>query len=78
MCEKVDRQNRKCTFGQEKWLVISRVLLRCQSDSSAALTFFNWVKNDLGLKHKNTRPIIVVLLLTLWHGLGTIHRQQNY
>ncbi|KAL3567840.1 hypothetical protein D5086_030491 [Populus alba] len=29
---------------------ISRVLLRCQSDSVSALTFFNWVKNDLGLK----------------------------
>ncbi|KAK7381420.1 hypothetical protein VNO78_34096 [Psophocarpus tetragonolobus] len=26
---------------------ISRVLLRCQSDHSSALTFFNWVKNDL-------------------------------
>lgn len=26
---------------------VSRVLLRCQSDSFAALTFFNWVKNDL-------------------------------
>ncbi|KAL7610812.1 hypothetical protein Lser_V15G10306 [Lactuca serriola] len=26
---------------------VSRVLLRCQSDPFAALTFFNWVKNDL-------------------------------
>ncbi|XP_071703036.1 pentatricopeptide repeat-containing protein At5g40400 [Rutidosis leptorrhynchoides] len=26
---------------------ISRVLLRCQSDSFSALTFFNWVKKDL-------------------------------
>ncbi|KAF7819539.1 pentatricopeptide repeat-containing protein [Senna tora] len=28
---------------------ISKVLLRCQSDSSSALTFFNWVKNELGV-----------------------------
>ncbi|KAK4757117.1 hypothetical protein SAY87_007244 [Trapa incisa] len=26
---------------------IGRVLLRCQSDYASALTFFNWVKNDL-------------------------------
>ncbi|GAB2284217.1 hypothetical protein Dimus_018683 [Dionaea muscipula] len=29
---------------------ISRVLLRLQSEARFALTFFNWVKNDLGLR----------------------------
>ncbi|QCD95273.1 nucleobase:cation symporter-1 [Vigna unguiculata] len=28
---------------------ISRVLLRCQSDHTSALTFFNWVKKDLNI-----------------------------
>ncbi|TKY67412.1 Pentatricopeptide repeat-containing protein [Spatholobus suberectus] len=28
---------------------VSRVLFRCLSDHSSALTFFNWVKNDLNI-----------------------------
>ncbi|CAL5392018.1 unnamed protein product [Camellia sinensis] len=42
---------------------ISRVLLRCQSDSSTALTFFNWVKNDLGLKPSTHNYCIIVHIL---------------
>lgn len=44
---------RKSTFLEEDMIPhlgtqeISRVLLRCQSDSFSALTFFNWVKKDL-------------------------------
>ncbi|KAG5222711.1 pentatricopeptide repeat-containing protein [Salix suchowensis] len=44
---------------------ISRVLLRCQSDSVSALTFFNWVKNDLGLK-PSTRNYCLILHVLAW------------
>ncbi|XP_071921486.1 pentatricopeptide repeat-containing protein At5g40400 isoform X2 [Coffea arabica] len=42
---------------------ISRILLRCQSDSSTALTFFRWVKFDLGLKLNSENCCIVVHIL---------------
>ena len=42
---------------------ISRVLLRCQSDYSSALFFFNWVKNDLGLKLTTQNYCILVHIL---------------
>ncbi|KAK2986795.1 hypothetical protein RJ640_011020 [Escallonia rubra] len=42
---------------------ISRVLLRCQSDSFAALTFFNWVKNGLGLKPNAHNYCLIVHIL---------------
>ncbi|XP_059304669.1 pentatricopeptide repeat-containing protein At5g40400 isoform X1 [Lycium ferocissimum] len=43
---------------------ISRVLLRCQSDSSSALSFFNWVKTDLGLKPNTQNYCLVIHILT--------------
>ncbi|WJX65279.1 hypothetical protein P8452_49960 [Trifolium repens] len=42
---------------------ISRVLLRCQSDYSSALTFFNWVKNDLSVVHSVKNYCIIVHIL---------------
>lgn len=42
---------------------ISRVLLRCQSDPSTALTFFRWIKFDLGLKLNNENCCIMVHIL---------------
>lgn len=44
---------------------ISRVLLRCQSDSQSALTFFNWVKFDMGLK-LNTQNYCFVIHVLVW------------
>lgn len=44
---------------------ISRILLRCQSDSSIALTFFRWVKFDLGLK-LNTENCCIVVHILVW------------
>lgn len=44
---------------------ISRVLLRCQSDSQSALTFFNWVKFDMGLK-LNTQNYCFVVHVLVW------------
>lgn len=46
---------------------ISKVLLRCQSNSSTALTFFNWVKNDLGLKPNPDNYCLIVHILA-WSG----------
>ncbi|XP_021891979.1 pentatricopeptide repeat-containing protein At5g40400, partial [Carica papaya] len=42
---------------------ISRILLRCQSDSSQALLFFNWVKNDLGIKPSTHNYCLIVHIL---------------
>ncbi|CAI0455070.1 unnamed protein product [Linum tenue] len=42
---------------------ISRVLLRCQSDSVSALSFFNWVKNDLGLSPTPRNYCLIVHIL---------------
>ncbi|KAK3036564.1 hypothetical protein RJ639_031005 [Escallonia herrerae] len=42
---------------------ISRVLLSCLSDSFAALTFFNWVKNGLGLKPNAHNYCLIVHIL---------------
>ncbi|CAN1247406.1 Pentatricopeptide repeat-containing protein At5g40400 [Linum perenne] len=44
---------------------ISRVLLRCQSDSVSALAFFNWVKNDLG-HIPTTRNYCLILHILAW------------
>lgn len=44
---------------------ISRVLLRCQSDANSALTFFNWVKSDVGLK-LNTQNYCFVVHILVW------------
>ncbi|WMV20674.1 hypothetical protein MTR67_014059 [Solanum verrucosum] len=43
---------------------ISRVLLRCQSDSCSALSFFNWVKNDLGVEPNTQNYCLVIHILT--------------
>ncbi|KAI9075585.1 hypothetical protein K1719_042491 [Acacia pycnantha] len=43
---------------------ISKILLRCQSDCSSALTFFNWVKNDLGIRPAVHNYCIIVHILT--------------
>ncbi|XP_016440745.2 uncharacterized protein LOC107766479 [Nicotiana tabacum] len=43
---------------------VSRVLLRCQSDSSTALSFFNWVKTDLGVKPNTQNYCLVIHILT--------------
>ncbi|XP_028772335.1 LOW QUALITY PROTEIN: pentatricopeptide repeat-containing protein At5g40400-like [Neltuma alba] len=43
---------------------ISKILLRCQSDCSSALTFFNWVKNDLGIRPTVQNYCIIVHILT--------------
>ncbi|KDP46429.1 hypothetical protein JCGZ_10269 [Jatropha curcas] len=42
---------------------ISRVLLRCQSDSISALAFFNWVKNDLDIKPSTHNYCLLVHIL---------------
>ncbi|KAL5079987.1 hypothetical protein RYX36_008408 [Vicia faba] len=42
---------------------ISRILLRCQSDYSSALTFFNWVKNDLSITHSVKNYCIIIHIL---------------
>ncbi|KAL2335730.1 hypothetical protein Fmac_016943 [Flemingia macrophylla] len=44
-------------------LEISRVLLRCQSDHSSALTFFNWVKNDLDITPSLHNYCVIVHIL---------------
>nr|XP_007153224.1 hypothetical protein PHAVU_003G017200g [Phaseolus vulgaris]ESW25218.1 hypothetical protein PHAVU_003G017200g [Phaseolus vulgaris] len=44
---------------------ISRVLLRCQSDHSSALTFFNWVKNDLNIT-PTVQNYCVILHVLAW------------
>ncbi|KAL3520505.1 hypothetical protein ACH5RR_018654 [Cinchona calisaya] len=44
---------------------ISRILLRCQSDSSTALTFFHWVKFDLGL-NLNTENCCIIVHILVW------------
>ncbi|GMI98169.1 hypothetical protein like AT5G40400 [Hibiscus trionum] len=43
---------------------ITRVLLRFQSDSFSASTFFNWVKNDLGIKPSSHNYCYIVHILT--------------
>jgi hypothetical protein len=43
---------------------ISRVLLRCQSDCSSALTFFDWVKNDLCLRPTTQNYCFIIHILT--------------
>ncbi|KAL4393647.1 hypothetical protein HN51_021581 [Arachis hypogaea] len=47
---------------------ISRILLRSQSDYSSALTFFNWVKHDLGIIHTVQNYCIVIHILA-WSGI---------
>ncbi|MED6197508.1 hypothetical protein PIB30_057050 [Stylosanthes scabra] len=47
---------------------ISRILLRSQSDYSSALTFFNWVKHDLGITHTVQNYCIVIHILA-WSGI---------
>ncbi|XP_038717813.1 pentatricopeptide repeat-containing protein At5g40400 isoform X2 [Tripterygium wilfordii] len=42
---------------------VSRALLRCQSDPSMALTLFNWVKIDLGIKPTTHNYCLVVHIL---------------
>ncbi|CAI9762707.1 unnamed protein product [Fraxinus pennsylvanica] len=42
---------------------MSRVLLRCQADSSTALEFFNWVKNDLDQKPSTQNYCIIIHIL---------------
>ncbi|KAK7271651.1 hypothetical protein RJT34_27728 [Clitoria ternatea] len=42
---------------------ISRVLLRCQSDYSSALSFFTWVKNDLGITHTLQNYCLIIHIL---------------
>jgi hypothetical protein len=43
---------------------ISRVLLRCQSDCSSALTFFDWVKNYLCLRPTTQNYCFIIHILT--------------
>ncbi|RDX62948.1 Pentatricopeptide repeat-containing protein, partial [Mucuna pruriens] len=42
---------------------VSRVLLRCQSDHSSALTFFNWVKTDLNITPTVHNYCVIVHIL---------------
>ncbi|WRX21128.1 Pentatricopeptide repeat - like 10 [Theobroma cacao] len=42
---------------------ITRVLLRFQSDGFSALTFFNWVKNDLGIKLSSHNYCYIIHIL---------------
>ena len=42
---------------------ISRILLRCQSDHSSVLTFFNWVKNDLNITPTLHNYCVIVHIL---------------
>ncbi|XP_022866020.1 pentatricopeptide repeat-containing protein At5g40400 isoform X2 [Olea europaea var. sylvestris] len=42
-----------------------RVLLRCQADSSTALAFFNWVKNDLD-KQPSTQNYCIIIHILAW------------
>lgn len=42
---------------------ISRVLLRCQSDHSSALSFFDWVKNDLNITPTVHNYCVIVHIL---------------
>ncbi|GLU02099.1 hypothetical protein SLE2022_193680 [Rubroshorea leprosula] len=46
---------------------ISRVLLRCQSDSTSALSFFNWVKTDLGVKLTAENYCYIIHILAWSH-----------
>ncbi|XP_073293436.1 uncharacterized protein [Primulina huaijiensis] len=49
-CVYWDHLQQKGLFSNFTSLEFSRVLLRCQSDSCTALTFFKWVKKYLGLE----------------------------
>ncbi|KVH95141.1 pentatricopeptide repeat-containing protein At5g40400 [Cynara cardunculus var. scolymus] len=48
---------------------VSRVLLRCQSDSFAALTFFNWVRNGTGVVPTIRNYCLMLHILAWSHNL---------
>ncbi|XP_042013549.1 pentatricopeptide repeat-containing protein At5g40400-like [Salvia splendens] len=52
-------------FSRFTSLELSRVLLRCQSDSSASLGFFNWVRNRLCLL-PNAHTYCIMIHILVW------------
>nr|XP_043639036.1 pentatricopeptide repeat-containing protein At5g40400 [Erigeron canadensis]XP_043639037.1 pentatricopeptide repeat-containing protein At5g40400 [Erigeron canadensis] len=64
-------QQRKSTFLDKDMIPhlgpqqISRVLLRCQSDSFSAFSFFNWVKKDLALV-PSVQDYCIMLHILAW------------
>ncbi|XP_042479627.1 pentatricopeptide repeat-containing protein At5g40400 isoform X2 [Macadamia integrifolia] len=72
ICSHLKLNNGDLTFLREdlKWVLphlgahdVSRVLLRCQSEQCAALSFFDWIKNDLGFRPTSQNYCIIVHIL---------------
>ncbi|KAL0340851.1 UNVERIFIED_CONTAM: Pentatricopeptide repeat-containing protein [Sesamum radiatum] len=60
--EYLRQQGSFCRFTGDD---LSRILLRCQSDSYAALAFFTWVRNNLALK-PNAQNFCIMIHILVW------------